>query len=576
VFVNEDNNGEEVFDLLERRAVQLCYASPETLLKTERFKKLFRNNEFRTNVPAIFLNEAHVLPEWQDKFRTAYSELVDIRKLCSNITPWGALSATMPTAVFESVWTGLKMGVHRPTYVLDLGLDRPNIHYHLQPLWHAITSGADIVDMLHDQLAASDTLDKRIIYLPTRALCVSVTHLLQNAAPHLGGSFWPFMSLCSDEYKTVVLQAFRDNLVGVRWLLATSAAGMGLDVPDIDVIVLYGVRRATAGAQEGGWAVRDPRRYGQWIWMFPAWMLEPEDAEDEDNVVESKQQAKQRETRENADPAAIELVNCLRTKTCIRSALIVYCRPMPKLPGFPNQQPTNKNEKAVTYQKIDLPSPIPPVQSCCRVCVEEQAMVVDAEEPRASSPSPMLQPRTTKSTPSKSCLRADKEVLEGALIHFRAECWASICDNHPFFNAEWIISDNSIARLLAKGHVLLSTPSITLELTRELAKNPEVSDENAALIQDVLIKFRQGVEDCERNTKHRTKKARVQLDDDMDDKHDGPFNVYVPYLAQVDYSLIHVQWRRLQSILQHPPRRKSAGFPRYLGVHSAIRLVAML
>jgi superfamily II DNA helicase RecQ len=112
ICVNEDNNGPDVFEKLENGKVQICYASPEILLKHQRFKKLFRLERFCTSVPAIFVDEAHVISEWKDEFWRSYADLEDLLTLCGTQTPCGAFTASALTDTFEVVYSTLKMGVN--------------------------------------------------------------------------------------------------------------------------------------------------------------------------------------------------------------------------------------------------------------------------------------------------------------------------------------------------------------------------------------------------------------------------------------------------------------------------------
>lgn len=53
VAINEDNNDQSLFRDLEKGRTNLCYASPECLLRNNDFKKLFRSEKFRKRLLAV-------------------------------------------------------------------------------------------------------------------------------------------------------------------------------------------------------------------------------------------------------------------------------------------------------------------------------------------------------------------------------------------------------------------------------------------------------------------------------------------------------------------------------------------
>jgi hypothetical protein len=456
-----------------------------------------------------------VISEWKDEFRRSYADLEDLLTLCGTRTPCGAFTASAPTDTFEVVYSTLKMGVNRPVFVLDVGSDRPNIEYNIQAMEHGITSARDVLSFLpKDPIRVREDLKKHIIYLPTRELCIRATLLLRHHVPEHQLAFWPFFATCSEGYKERIFRDFKENTGTVRWLLATSAAGMGLDVADIDVTGSLGNRKATQVYQEAGRAVRNTRLHGKWIWLVPRWMIEPNLEGHEDSLEKEKSRtaAKEREMREKADSGAIELVRASRDCRCLRSVLVKYFRPTPAIPGFPGQKVIPEGGHKVTYKCIDLIDPFPPVPTCCSSCVRSgRGQVATSTALPATStvnaPPAAAKPTTTK----RSCSKANKDKLRNALQLFRAARWKEIRITNPFLDHEWILSDTSITHILAKAHVLLSTPTINETLIRDIARNPEVSVDNVMLLIDVLVEFCKAVDKEEEDEKQvkTAKKTKV-------------------------------------------------------------------
>jgi superfamily II DNA helicase RecQ len=306
---------------------------------------------------------------------------------------------------------------------LDVGSDRPNIEYNIRTMEHGITSACDVLSFLpKDPIHVREDLKKHIIYLPTRELCIRATLLLRHHVPEHQLAFWPFFATCSEGYKERIFREFKENTRTVRWLLATSAAGMGLDVADIEVIGSIGNRKATQVYQEAGRAVRNARLHGKSIWLVPKWMVEPA-PRGEDNGVEeeeSRTAAKEREMREKADYGAVELVQASRDHQCLRSVLVKYFCPTPAIPGFPGQKAIPEGGHKVTYKCIDLINPFPPVPTCCSSCVRSGRGQVATS---TALPATSINPPTAATKPTitkRSCSKANKDKLRTALQLFWA------------------------------------------------------------------------------------------------------------------------------------------------------------
>ncbi|KIP01917.1 hypothetical protein PHLGIDRAFT_59521, partial [Phlebiopsis gigantea 11061_1 CR5-6] len=88
---------------------------------------LFRDEKFRNMVSAVITDEAHVVHTWGQQFREDYKNLGVVKIAAGSQIPWGAVTATAPTHIFEDVYNTLSMGTTRPFWGTDLGADRPNV-----------------------------------------------------------------------------------------------------------------------------------------------------------------------------------------------------------------------------------------------------------------------------------------------------------------------------------------------------------------------------------------------------------------------------------------------------------------
>jgi len=72
--------------------------------------------------------------------------------------------------------------------------------------------------------------------------------------------------------KTQRLKDLRDG--GIRMLCCTVAAGMGCNIPDIEVAVIYGVDSFVLFVQKGGRAGRDGKVDAKMVWLVEDWMFD--------------------------------------------------------------------------------------------------------------------------------------------------------------------------------------------------------------------------------------------------------------------------------------------------------------
>lgn len=73
----------------------------------------------------------------------------------------------------------------------------------------------------------------------------------------------------SPEYKQTVQDEFHKGKI--EWLFATTVLGLGLDIPDIKMVVIYGLCELDEMFQEGGHAGRDCRIQATMIWTVESW-----------------------------------------------------------------------------------------------------------------------------------------------------------------------------------------------------------------------------------------------------------------------------------------------------------------
>ena len=211
-------------DVLRRAhagALRLLYVAPER----------FASNHFLSSlhdwpVARFVVDEAHCVSEWGHDFRPDYRRLADAANACRRSDdgpgrpPVLAFTATATPEVREDIVSLLGM---RNPEVFVAGFDRPNIELRVRPV-----SGDREKRMLLPELVAGR---RSLVYASTRrsaeeASATLVESGIAAAAYHAG---------LSDSERTRVQDAFAAGTLQV--VCATNAFGMGIDRPDLEVVV---------------------------------------------------------------------------------------------------------------------------------------------------------------------------------------------------------------------------------------------------------------------------------------------------------------------------------------------------
>ena len=507
VAINEDNHEDKTFTQLAKGIYRICYASPECLLHNPRFKKLFRREEFRRKIVAMVVDEAHVIEAWKAEFRKDYGELETLKIIMGNEIPWLALTGTCSTKTFETIYQTLGMGGTRPFYGIDCGSDRPNLAQWVRPMEYSVTSLHDLLAFVPKSPQRPSDFPKTIFYFKTRQLSRRACDLARSVvAPEFRKYLYAFTAVNSEDYKEEIMQRLREGLE-LRWVYATIAAGMGMDIPDIEVAVIFGVDTFDSAFQKGGRAGRDPNLKAKMIWIVEPWALESTfEGTEAGGRQTSKKFLADAKRRENMDPASREYINRSQSSECMRSYAITHLRPTPNLPGFPWFKPPNnldwgdtedENFSTVTWEVVDQEIAKGGDCGCsslvCRadpnvavgVLSEAERQIISHHlQTRGGSRNFALMSISPAESGSLRCSKAEKDILHQALLSWRDTYWVKFRADYPFFSRDWVITCENINRLVEKAHVFLNSPCIEVAKVRNIIKC--ISDE-ATLASLVLV-----------------------------------------------------------------------------------------
>ncbi|MCB0411809.1 MAG: ATP-dependent DNA helicase RecQ, partial [Bdellovibrionales bacterium] len=232
------NERRAVFQAMGNGGAFILYLSPERTQK-EGFKNWFS----KVPVALMAIDEAHCVSQWGHDFREEYSQLGEIRALRPDI-PVLALTASATPFVLKDIARHLKL--KRPSQHVH-GFYRPNLYYQVE----TCTDENEKLDFVRGALHRFDQ-GLVIIYCGTR----NMTESLQSAllSEHLGVG--RYHAGLSPEERTATQTAFAEG--SLRILVATNAFGMGIDQPDVRLVIHFQMpANIDALYQEMGRAGRD-------------------------------------------------------------------------------------------------------------------------------------------------------------------------------------------------------------------------------------------------------------------------------------------------------------------------------
>lgn len=216
---------------------KFLYLSPERLQQ-----EIVQSRIRQMNVNLIAIDEAHCISQWGHDFRPAYLECAKLRALLPE-TPLIALTATATKQVAQDILDSLKFT--SPLKVTD-SFSRNNIAFKV--LWEE--------DKRYRLKYLCSRLEKSaIIYVRTRRLSQEIaTYLHSN-----GCSATYFHGGIPRKEKEKRLNSWLND--DTKIMVATNAFGMGIDKPDVELVVHYQLPDCLENYfQEAGRAGRDGRQ----------------------------------------------------------------------------------------------------------------------------------------------------------------------------------------------------------------------------------------------------------------------------------------------------------------------------
>ncbi len=216
---------------------KFLYISPERL-DTE----IFRIKLTKIKVSMITVDESHCISQWGYDFRPAYLKIADIRQLLPNV-PILALTATATPEVVKDIQVRLHF---KQENVFSMSFERKNLAYIVRKTENKTGELLHILNYIPGSA---------IIYARNRRRTKEITELLNRE------------SITADFYHAGLDNATKD-VRQQRWqngesrvMVATNAFGMGIDKPDVRLVVHLDLPDSLeAYFQEAGRGGRDGKK----------------------------------------------------------------------------------------------------------------------------------------------------------------------------------------------------------------------------------------------------------------------------------------------------------------------------
>ena len=200
--------------------IKLLYVSPERL-----FSPVFRDGLKQVDVARIAVDEAHCLSLWGHSFRPEYAMIPRaIEEISGERRPISAVTATATPEVRDDIAALLNMRLENGPFIGSV--DRPEIRYFVERCDNKSDRDLRVAQIVDAFKRAS-----AVVYVPTRNDTIRIAGLLRS----FGHRVRPYSGAMDFNERQHTEDAFRHGEIDV--VVATKAFGLGIDKPDIALIV---------------------------------------------------------------------------------------------------------------------------------------------------------------------------------------------------------------------------------------------------------------------------------------------------------------------------------------------------
>ncbi|KAF6752010.1 P-loop containing nucleoside triphosphate hydrolase protein [Ephemerocybe angulata] len=207
----------------------------------------------------VVVDEAHCISQWGGEFRKDYGDLSKLRSYISTGIPFLATSATLPPVALNDI--RIQLRIHPDSlYFVHLGNNRHNITMKTSTITssHDYDAVMPLLTKNGEPPTVVDDFIKTCLFVNEVYAALDLCRFIKRRVPASLHSYIDSMfALRTTSAKRRIMKEFKEG--SVRVLVATEAAGMGADIPDIEQVIQLGVPSSlSVWVQRAGRAGRSP------------------------------------------------------------------------------------------------------------------------------------------------------------------------------------------------------------------------------------------------------------------------------------------------------------------------------
>lgn len=214
-----ENEKLEIFRQIQKGESYILYMSPE---RAE--KEGFKNWILKKKVALFAIDEAHCVSQWGHDFREEYQQLSSLKKLRPDV-PILALTASATPLVLDDIAKSLAL-INPQTKVH--GFYRQNLYYQVETC-----AGEDEKMIFINAAIKKNPKGRILIYCGTRKQSQKVAQELSGSIQDVGF----YHAGLSPQDRTDIQNQYANGRL--RILVATNAFGMGIDQPDVRLVIHF-------------------------------------------------------------------------------------------------------------------------------------------------------------------------------------------------------------------------------------------------------------------------------------------------------------------------------------------------
>ncbi|NLY79576.1 MAG: DEAD/DEAH box helicase, partial [Lysinibacillus sp.] len=261
-----------IINRIQNKEISILYISPETLLSRADIKMLIGDRK----VGLFVIDEAHIVTTWGKAFRSDYWYLGNyLQKLRKEMKfPIATFTATAIYGGIEDMYSETRDSLYMVNPINYFGyVKRDDLKVNLKKIDRNISRENEYLatkyDLLHERLKRFYYKKKKVlVYFPFVKFIREFKQFLEmHAEPELLSSVSMYFGNMNKEEKNDSFLKFKngDSLI----MLATKAFGMGIDIPDIDIVIHFAPTGNVCDyVQEIGRAARDEDIQGYAFFAF--------------------------------------------------------------------------------------------------------------------------------------------------------------------------------------------------------------------------------------------------------------------------------------------------------------------